>query len=131
MFERLDEAEKRYEEISERISDPEVMGDMEEYRKLMREYKILGPVVEKLREYKKWKKIGEKVDFWVDGTVCNSLPPTQISTGNHIARFSKTTTVNKQGTYLFEKFVCCLSEIKINSVSCILSVIQHGNNNKI
>ena len=59
MFERLDEAEKRYEEISERISDPEVMGDMEEYRKLMREYKILGPVVEKLREYKKWKKIGE------------------------------------------------------------------------
>lgn len=59
MFERLDEAEKRYDDLSARISDPDVMGDMEEYRKLMKEYKVLTPVVEKLREYKKWKKIGE------------------------------------------------------------------------
>ncbi len=58
MFERLNEAERRFTDISERLSDSDVIGDQEEYKKLMKEYKILSPIVEKLREYKKWENIG-------------------------------------------------------------------------
>ncbi len=62
MFERLNEAEKRFISLSERLSDPDVMGNQEEYRKLIKEYKVLSPIVEKLREYNKWKKIGEEAE---------------------------------------------------------------------
>ena len=57
MFERLEEAAKRYEDLSEKLSDADIMSNQEEYRKLTREYKVLTPIVEKLREYKKWEKI--------------------------------------------------------------------------
>ena len=53
MTEKLNEAEKRYEEISVKLSDPDVVADQEQYRKLMKEYKDLTPLVEKFREYKK------------------------------------------------------------------------------
>ena len=62
MFERLNEAEKRYEDLSARLSEADVMSDQEEYRKLMREYKILSPIVEKLREYKKWANIQKEAE---------------------------------------------------------------------
>lgn len=82
-------------------------------------------VLPKLGEKSKRKKRGKMVDFQVDGTVCNSSSPTQISTVNNIARFSRTTTENNHGTYLFQKLVCCLSEIQINWVSCILLAVLH------
>ncbi len=62
MFERLYEIEQRFIALSERLSDGEVISDQEEYRKLSKEYKVLSPIVEKLREYKKWKSIGEEAE---------------------------------------------------------------------
>lgn len=56
MFERLADIEKRYEDITERISCPEVVNDTEVYRSLMKEYKNLGPIVETYREYCKAKE---------------------------------------------------------------------------
>ena len=53
MTEKLSEAEKRYEDISAKLSDPDVINDQEQYTKLMKEYKSLLPLVEKFREYKK------------------------------------------------------------------------------
>ncbi len=53
MTEKLKQAEKRYEEISEKLSDTAVMSDQEQYKRLMKEYKNLQPLVEKYREYKK------------------------------------------------------------------------------
>ena len=53
MTEKLSEAEKRYEEIGEKLSDTAVISDQEQYKKLMKEYKSLTPLVEKFREYKK------------------------------------------------------------------------------
>ncbi|MCR4779881.1 MAG: peptide chain release factor 1 [Ruminiclostridium sp.] len=53
MTEKLSEAEKRYEEISEKLSDTAVISDQEQYKKLMKEYKSLTPLVEKFRDYKK------------------------------------------------------------------------------
>ena len=55
MFKRLEETEKRFIEIEEKLSLPEVMNDQEEYRKLTKEYKVLSPITEKYREFKKWQ----------------------------------------------------------------------------
>ena len=53
MTEKLDRLEKRFAEIEEKLSSPEVIADMESYKTYMKEYKNLAPVVEKYREYKK------------------------------------------------------------------------------
>ena len=53
MFDRLEEVEKRYEEISQRLYDPQVIADQEEYKSMMREHQQLTPIVEAYRDYKK------------------------------------------------------------------------------
>jgi peptide chain release factor 1 len=53
MFDKLEMAENRYEEINHKLSDPSVLGNQDEYRKLMKEYSDLGVIVSKYREYKK------------------------------------------------------------------------------
>ena len=53
MTERLNEAEKRYIAVENELSSNEVIGDMERYKKLMREYKSMTPLITKFREYKK------------------------------------------------------------------------------
>ena len=50
---KLSEAEKRYDEISEKLSDPDIISDQGQYAALMKEYKNLSTLVEKFREYKK------------------------------------------------------------------------------
>ena len=52
MLDKLSQIEKRYLEIEEKLSSPEVMNDLEGYKKFMKEYKNLVPIVEKYREYK-------------------------------------------------------------------------------
>lgn len=53
MFDRLNEVEKRYDEINEALTDPAVVTDNEKYKALMKEYKHLTPIVEKFRALKK------------------------------------------------------------------------------
>lgn len=53
MFDKLVEVEKRFEEISVRLCDPDVIADVDRYTELMKETKTLTPIVEKFREYKK------------------------------------------------------------------------------
>ncbi len=53
MFEKLAAMEVRYDEISEKLSQPEVISDNKLYAQLMKEYKNLTPIIEKFREYKK------------------------------------------------------------------------------
>lgn len=55
MFDKLEAADNRYEEINLKLSDPQVISNQEEYRKLMKEFSELGEIVEKYREYKKVK----------------------------------------------------------------------------
>jgi len=51
MFDKLKNVEERFEEISEKLSDPNVISDQKAYAALMREFKSLEPVVSKYREY--------------------------------------------------------------------------------
>jgi len=55
MFQKLDDVEKRYDELTEKISDPEVIARTNEWQKLMKEHSDMTPIVEKYREYKKVK----------------------------------------------------------------------------
>lgn len=56
MTEKLRDIEKRYIAIEEKLSDPEIVSDLNEYKKVSREYKSLTPVVEKYREYRTYEK---------------------------------------------------------------------------
>ncbi len=53
MFDKLIEAEKRYNEIEKSLEDPEIIANQSQYTALMKEYKSLTPIIEKYREYKK------------------------------------------------------------------------------
>jgi peptide chain release factor 1 len=52
MFDKLDSAEEKFEEISEKLGQPEVLADQELFKDLMREHKSMSALVEKYREYK-------------------------------------------------------------------------------
>ena len=56
MFQKLEAVEKRYEELTAQIADPEVISNQNEWKKLMKEHSDLVEVVEKYREYKKAKQ---------------------------------------------------------------------------
>ena len=53
MFDKLENVEKRYEELNAKISDPEVIANQNEWKKLMKEHADIEEIVEKYREYKK------------------------------------------------------------------------------
>ena len=51
MFDKLKAVEMRFEEIGQLLSDPAVISDNEQFKKLMKEHKELTPIVDKYREY--------------------------------------------------------------------------------
>ena len=56
MFQKLEDVEKRYEELNKKISDPEVIARQSEWKELMKEHSEIEDIVMKYREYKKVKK---------------------------------------------------------------------------
>jgi peptide chain release factor 1 len=56
MFQKLESVEEHFNTLSTRLSDPKVLEDMDQYRKLSQEYAELTPVVEAYREYKRIEK---------------------------------------------------------------------------
>ena len=56
MFDRLVEIENKYENLADQINDPDVIADQTQWRKLMKEYSDMTPIVEKYREYRAAKE---------------------------------------------------------------------------
>ena len=56
MFDKLEDVEKRYDELTAKISDPEVIARTAEWQKYMKEHASLEDIVFKYREYKKAKQ---------------------------------------------------------------------------
>jgi peptide chain release factor 1 len=52
MLEKLEAIKRRWLEVEQKLSDPKVIGDMKEFKKLNREYKELGDIVELYHQYK-------------------------------------------------------------------------------
>ena len=53
MFNKLGNAEKRYEEVGLKLNDPETISDQEIWKKLMKEHAGMTDLIGKYREYKK------------------------------------------------------------------------------
>ena len=62
MFDKLETVEKRYEEITELISKPEVIANQTEWQKLMKEHASIEEIVTKYKEYKKTKQTMEEAE---------------------------------------------------------------------
>lgn len=56
MLAKYEEIESRLEELEQRFASPEVAGNPELFRELMREHHRLLPIVEKIREYRRYEK---------------------------------------------------------------------------
>ena len=52
MFERLDQIEARYEELTNALASPEITSDSARYQKTAKAHSEIAPIVEKYREYK-------------------------------------------------------------------------------
>ena len=55
MFDKLGVLEEKYEELSMKVADPDIISDQSSWQKFMKEMSDLEPIVEKYREYKKTK----------------------------------------------------------------------------
>ena len=66
MFQRLEDVEKRYEELNVLISDPEVISRQNEWKNYMKEHSDIEEIVFKYREYKTTKKNLEDAKELVD-----------------------------------------------------------------
>jgi len=52
MFERLDQIEARYEELTSALASPDIVNDSAKYQKTAKAHSEIAPIVEKYREYK-------------------------------------------------------------------------------
>ena len=52
MFERLDQIEARYEELTQALASPDIVNDSARYQKTAKAHSEIVPIVEKYREYK-------------------------------------------------------------------------------
>jgi len=55
---KLEQLEKRFDELTEQMADPVVIGDAEQYRKVAKAHSDLSDVVAKFRE---WKKVDDSL----------------------------------------------------------------------
>jgi len=66
MFDRLEELEVKYNELSELINDQAVISDQNRWRQLMKEHSDLTPIVETYTEFKKTKESVEENRMMLD-----------------------------------------------------------------
>ena len=59
MFAKLDELEKKYADLSDKINDPDIIADNQLWRKLMKEHSDITPIIE---NYKKYKEIKNSIE---------------------------------------------------------------------
>ena len=52
MFERLDQIEARYEDLTQALASPDIVNDSAKYQKTAKAHSEIAPIVEKYREYK-------------------------------------------------------------------------------
>ena len=55
MFQKLDEVEAKFDEITNQMSDPDIINDRKRYASIAKEHSSLTPIVETYREYKSVK----------------------------------------------------------------------------
>lgn len=77
MFEKLEAVEKRYEELTKLIADPEIIANQSEWQKLMKEHASIEDIVLKFREYKKVKAAMEEAEELMQDPEMKELAETE------------------------------------------------------
>ena len=77
MFDKLELVENRYEELTQMISDPEVIANQSEWQKLMKEHASIEDIVIKFREYKKVKQNMEEAEELMQDPEMKELAETE------------------------------------------------------
>lgn len=67
MFEKLALMEQKYEEISAKLSEPDIVSDNKLYTQLMKEFKNMTPIIDKYREYKKAQEAFDEAKELLEG----------------------------------------------------------------
>lgn len=78
MFQKLEAVEKRYEDLTKKISDPEIIANQSEWQKYMKEHAEIQDVVEKYREYKKVKEQLEDAKAMLDDPELKELAQMEL-----------------------------------------------------
>ena len=66
MIEKVKVIEDKYNEINERLMQPDAVSDTKQYAALMKEYSTLTPIIEKYNEYKKAKAEFDEAEALLD-----------------------------------------------------------------
>lgn len=53
MLEKLQSIAQRFEQVQQKLSDPDVISDQQQFKQLMKEHKTLEPIIEKYVQFKK------------------------------------------------------------------------------
>ncbi len=77
MFEKLEAVEKRYEELTKLIADPEIIANQSEWQKLMKEHARIEDIVLKFREYKKVKEAMNEAEELMQDVEMKELAETE------------------------------------------------------
>ena len=78
MFQKLEGVEKRYDELTKKISDPEVIANQAEWQKNIKEHAEIQETVEKYREYKKVKQQLEEAKQMLDDPELKELAQMEL-----------------------------------------------------
>ena len=77
MFEKLEAVEKRYEELTKMISNPEIIAKQSEWQNLVKEHANIEEIVAKFREYKNVKKNMEEAKEMINDKELKELAETE------------------------------------------------------
>ena len=78
MFQKLEDVEKKYIDLTEKISDPEVISRQNEWKVMMKVHSELEPIVEKYGEYKKVEKNLEEAKEMMNDPELKELAETEM-----------------------------------------------------
>ena len=73
MFEKLAEVEELYEDLERRMSDPDLVGDMDEYRRVHKQYSDLTQIVAKFRQYKETQRQAAETEDMLRGSLDDDM----------------------------------------------------------
>ena len=73
MFEKLAEVEALYQELERRMSDPALVNDMGEYRRVHKQYSDLTEIVAKFRQYNETQKQAEETEEMLRGPLDDDM----------------------------------------------------------
>ena len=78
MFEKLEAIEKRYVDLTKKISDSEIISNQNEWKNFMKEHAEIEPIVEKYREYKKIKQGMEEAEEMLNDPELKELAEIEV-----------------------------------------------------